>query len=424
MSNNTPVIPLAVNWLNGMILEPTHFQMTDRRAAGLAHLAGLAADPWPWGFTEVRLDEVALAADQLRVDCDGVFPDGEPFRRARLTRALPEGEDGEQRSFQVVRNADSGELTLQVSDEDTPASDTLPVARLVFRGGVWSASPDWSPPALLVGQEHPLRQDVNRQLGGLAALGRGFMATLRMPGAENRPAARTLSQVVTALVQGVGVMEAMLVAPLLAPSRLGMEALRLALGVRAAAGVFERLDAGWDPADQRGAMRRLLHAAEAAASDIGLPYRTSSFREHNGILVVRDMPPGSLLLVVEVSRPADLIVAKAWLDGAGLAASDRIQEALTRRVSGCPRRPLERDPTLGVSSGPLIGLYQVDDDPVWRGGQPELALAAEAPPPRNTSFSMLVTEEMELATPRLLEAPQAGDPPPRAGPWAGPRATR
>lgn len=406
--NSTLEIPTAVAWTNGMILEPGHFDLTDRRAAALAHLSARIADPWPWGFARVEADDTALAGGQLQLRCDGIFPDGLPFRDAALSAALPPGEDGKQANLHVVRNAGDGKLTLVQGDDGVPSDDSLPAARLTFRAGSWSRLPDWSPPALLIDADHPLRQEANRQIGGLAAIASGFMTTLRLPGAENRPVARTMSQVVTHLAQGVGTIEALLGAPAVAPWCLGMEALRLALGVRAAAGAFERLDRPWDPADQRGSVRRLLAAAETAASGIGLPFRTVSFREREDkILAVDGMPPGNLLLVIEVSRPADLIVARSWLDGAALASPDRIREALTRRVSGCSRQPVERDPTLGVTSGPLLALYQVNDDPAWRNGQRELALAAETPPPLNTSFSILVSDEASAGPdPASPEAPR------------------
>ena len=376
-----------------MILEPQHFESSDRRAASLAHISALVADPWPWGFTRAELDETALSGGQIRLRCDGVFPDGEPFRNQLLAARLPQGEDGQEADYHVLRNPSDGSFALQLGDDDVPALSSLPAARLSFRAGSWSRLPDWSPTALLVDVEHPLRQEASRQIGGLAAIASGFMTTLRLPGAENRPVARTMSQVVVHLSQGVGTIEALLGAPMVAPSRLGMEALRMALGVRAAAGVFERIERPWDPADQRGSVRRLLAAAESAASGIGLPFRTVSFRARDdGIMTVDDMPPGNLLLVIEVSRPADLIVARSWFDGAAIGSPDRIRDALTRRVSGCSRQPVERDPTLGVVSGPLLALYQVNDDVAWRGGQRELALAAETPPPLNTSFSVLVSE--------------------------------
>ena len=413
-----PEIPEAVQWRNGMVLEPQHFQHTDRRSAGLAHLAGLVAEPWPWGFLSVRVDETALASSQLRIDCEGVFPTGQPFRQRQLTRALDPGSNGDRSSFHVVGGRDDGAVQL-VAGGDAPGESLLPVARLVFQGGVWGTVPDWSPPAFVVGSEHPMRADLYHQLGALAALGAGFMATLRLPGAEERPAARMLGQVAAALAQGVGVIETLLAAPAVSPGRLGVEALRLALGVRGAAGVFEPFENAWDPADQRGSLRRLLYAAESTASGIGLPFRANPFRRTDdaNVLVVDGMPSDALLLAIEASRPADLLAARSWLEGAALASPNRIQEALTRRVAGCPRRAVERDPRIGVSSGPLLALYHVNNDMSWRGGDPELALAAKSPPPPNTSFSIFIPQDAAVAAP----APAERSYPSFAGsPWARP----
>ncbi|MYC59004.1 MAG: hypothetical protein F4X09_02255, partial [Gammaproteobacteria bacterium] len=95
VAQKLPQIPETVSWRNGMVLEPEHFLRTDSRAADLAHLAGRIADPWPWGFLTVEVDEVALVAGELKVECDGVFPDGAPFERSRLSIGLGSGEDCE-----------------------------------------------------------------------------------------------------------------------------------------------------------------------------------------------------------------------------------------------------------------------------------------------------------------------------------------
>ena len=377
-----------------MVLEPAHFLQSDARAASLAHMAALAAEPWPWGFVRAVVDQTALASSQLRVDCEGIFPSGVPFSRCQLTRTLPAGEDGDRKTFQVAMT-DDGSVTLS-EGEGAPADTVLPVAKLVFRSGIWSEIADWSPPAHLLGPDHPLRLDMARQLGALAALTAGFVTTLKLPRAENRPASQMLGQVAAAMAQGVGIMEALLAAPLVSPGRLGIEALRLALSVRVAAGIFERLDERWDPADQRGSMRRLLYAAESAASGIGLPFRASIFRtaDAEGTLSVEDVPRGVLLLAIEASRPGDLISARTWFEGAALAAPERIQEAFSRRVAGCPRQPLDRDPRTGVSSGPLLALYQVETSATWRVDSSALALGAKTPPPPNTSFSIFVPEDL------------------------------
>ena len=415
-----PAIPRAVRWSSGMVLEPAHFRQTDRRSAELAHLAALTGEPWPWGFLRVEIDETALASAELRVRCEGVFPAGEPFSRQTLSQRLPDDEDVDVRTYHVDGGESDTRLTLR-SGNDAPARTSLPVARLVRQGGVWSRSPGWSPPAMLIDADHPVRDDLNRQLGALAALGSGFMATLRLPGAEERAAARRLGQVASVIAQGVGVMEALLAAPAVSPSQIGIEALRLALGVRGAAGVFEPLHEVWDPSDQRGSMRRLLQAAESTASAMGLPFRAYVFRrsERSDVLYVDGVPGGTLLLGVETGRPTDLVAARAWLEGAALAAPDRIDDALTRRVAGCARRPVERDPTIGVSSGPMLALYHVSDDMAWRGGQCQLGLGAKTSPPPNTSFLVFIPEEIAAVGIGHSAPAQPADPTPKRARWAG-----
>ncbi|MCY4303277.1 MAG: type VI secretion system baseplate subunit TssK [Aestuariivita sp.] len=404
-SHETPKIPQAVNWIDGLVLEPLHFTRTDDRSASLAHFSALMADPWPWGFRSITLDETSLAGGELRIECDGIFPDGKPFARTRLTITLPQEDDEQSIHYHLVRGAENETLVLR-SGGDAAAEKSLPAARLKRYGGVWNQIEGWSPPALLIGPDHPLRFDLNKHLGAMAALGVGFGATLRLPGAENRPAARVLGQVATVVAQGVGVIQAMLDSPTVTPGRIGLEALRLALGTRAAAGIFEPLPGNnWSPIDQRGSLRILFKEAEIAASGIGLPFRSAVFSlsETPGVLEVK-VPSGSLLLAIESQQPANLIAARNWFDGAALAAPDRIQSALTRRVSGCQRRSITRDATMGVASGPLLALYQVDDDLAWRAGHPLLALSAESPPPEGTSFSILIPMNANEPT-GLLESP-------------------
>ena len=390
-----PNIPDAVAWRDGMILEPVQFQRTDRRTAVLANLAGLMADPWPWGFLSISVDETALASFELRVACTGVFPNGEPFSQTGLRAGLYRGgSDGDRIDFHVIRSSDDGGLVLSQGTA-VPSAEILPAARLEFRGGVWSCVSDWSPPAFLIGTDHPLRKDLNHDLGALAALGAGYATTLRMPGVAERPATRTLEQVASVLVKGVGVIEALLAAPVVSAGRLSIEALRLALDVRTAVGMYDRLEGVFDPADQRGSMKHILEAAKGATAGIGLPFRADVFRatEDSRVLTVKvsNSVSGALLLAIEASRPTDLIAARTWLGGAALASRQRIHEALTRRVTGCARQPVERDPRFGVSSGPLLALYRVEEDRFWRGDE-DLALASKIAPPEGTSFSVLVLE--------------------------------
>ncbi len=391
---STLKIPETVAWRNGLILEPEHFRSTDRRNAILAHLAALMADPWPWGFSSFHMDIPALASGEVLISAEGILPDGQPFRNVKLVHKLPHGSDGDSINLLLGLQAEADPKPM-IFPGESATETALPMAKLAYRGGAWSEDPDWSPPALLIDASHPLRADMNKQLGGLSAIGAGFLATLNLPGSEDRPAARTLGQVMTAMNEGVSMLEAVLSAPIVSPGRIGMEAMRLALGVRGAAGIHERLNISWNPSDQRGSIRRLLYATESAASGIGLPFRAQPFRktDDEDVLEVSNVPPGILLLAIEAARPVDLIAAKTWFEGAALAAPERIREALARRVGGCSRQTVQRDARFGVSSGPLVALYNIGDDMSWRGGASRLALAAGSAPPPNTSFSVLFGDD-------------------------------
>lgn len=415
-----PVFPPSTRWVDGLELEPGHFVGLERQAPFHAHLSSLFADPWPWGFLSFRVDETALASGHLRISCEGKMPDGTPFARASLAQVLGPVREAERVDFHVAfpRDSDSPVLALGASP---PAERILPAVRIVGQGGVWGLVPDWSPPAMFIGPDHPMRDDLRHQLGALAALAAGFMATLRMPGAEERPAARLIGQVSPALAQGVGVLELLLAAPAVSPGRLAIEALRLAIGVCAAAGTFDSFVHLWDAGDQRGSMRRLLYEAESTASGIGLPFRATPFQstEAANRLVAAHIPPGPVLLVIEAQRPADLIGARAWLEGASVAAPDRIEEALTRRVAGSRRTAVDRDPHLGVASGPLVALYQLSYDAAWRGGQSDLVLASQVPPPPHTSFLVFLPEAASASSSSPAPASVPAYSPLRGGPVPG-----
>ena len=422
-SHSLPNVPRPGEWVEGLRLEPSHFRGIDARINATAYLHGLVSHPWPWGFLECAVDETALASSQLRVSCEGVLPGGAAFARTALAHMLPSAAESRQAEFYVTsgENAQKPNLTLQPG-KSAPGEGTLPAARLLADGGTWSLAPDWSPPALLVGPDHPLRVETRHQLGGLAAIAAGFLATLRMPGAGERPAARTIFQVASALAQGVTVIEALLAAPAVAPGALGLEALRLAAAVRAATGTFDPVSEAWDPADQRGSLRRILYIAESTASGVGLPFRALRFTPGADpqVLQLEGLPLEPLLLVIEASQPADLIAARSWLEGAAVASPDRVQVAITRRVGGCARRLVERDPRLGVSAGPLVALYQLDYDAQWRSVEGSLAIAAGTPPPPNNAFLIFLPEargETPDAPPLLFSGDRYSEFTPPA--WAG-----
>jgi len=70
-------IPEAIQWHEGMLLSPQHFQQQAARWDGLLQSALLTQNPFAWGLRDLRLDLSVLPAGRFRVrQLEAVFPDG------------------------------------------------------------------------------------------------------------------------------------------------------------------------------------------------------------------------------------------------------------------------------------------------------------------------------------------------------------
>ena len=69
-----------IQWHEGMLLAPQHFQQESARVDSLVGWQVLAASPFGWGVRKVRVDVGLLAGARLRIlFAEGVFPDGTAF---------------------------------------------------------------------------------------------------------------------------------------------------------------------------------------------------------------------------------------------------------------------------------------------------------------------------------------------------------
>ncbi|MCK6387211.1 MAG: type VI secretion system baseplate subunit TssK [Zoogloea sp.] len=69
-----------VVWSEGLFLRPQHFQQQDRHAEWYVEARSRAAGGLFWGFTQLEIDEAALATGKVALAAArGVLPDGTPF---------------------------------------------------------------------------------------------------------------------------------------------------------------------------------------------------------------------------------------------------------------------------------------------------------------------------------------------------------
>ncbi|UQZ90371.1 type VI secretion system baseplate subunit TssK [Deltaproteobacteria bacterium Smac51] len=74
------MLPEKVIWTEGMLLRPQHFQQQDRYTAALARRGAEIFFHYPWGLTELKIDEQYLSLGKFVLSrVSGVFPDGVIF---------------------------------------------------------------------------------------------------------------------------------------------------------------------------------------------------------------------------------------------------------------------------------------------------------------------------------------------------------
>ena len=70
-------IPAAIQWHEGMLLAPQHFQQLSIRNEELLHFHLVLAAPFQWGVRRLKIDPSLLVDGKLRVlDLEAVMPDG------------------------------------------------------------------------------------------------------------------------------------------------------------------------------------------------------------------------------------------------------------------------------------------------------------------------------------------------------------
>ena len=67
----------AVQWHDGMLLRPEHFQQADRRLDQLLHYQFSQALPFYWGVSQLKIDDVLLSSGTVRIlELEAIMPDG------------------------------------------------------------------------------------------------------------------------------------------------------------------------------------------------------------------------------------------------------------------------------------------------------------------------------------------------------------
>jgi type VI secretion system protein ImpJ len=402
----------AIDWHEGMLLAPQHFQQLALRQEELLHYHAAALAPFHWGVLRLGVDLAALTQGVLRVDeLEAVLPDGlvvsremgdpEPLEldlkpyaaalaagAATVYLAVPARRSGLsplQGEFPRYRSVDGGPVVdessgegdvfiprlrpcpvLLVAEAPSQRYSALPIARVRQADQKLRLDEGWEPPCL--------RVPLGSSLGRLAA-----EVTERLRKKTEVLADRTRAQGVTqpsqmletqlmihSLMGSLPRLEAVLGTGAAHPFALYLALCEVAGHVAAVGhGLVPPLFPPYDHADPMAAFARvrdfILRVAGEGVSESYSPFRFSfdqgfynlPFDEH-----WRGLP---LVLGVRGQAGVSEDEVEVWVEQSLIGSQGLIPGMRDRRVLGVRRRRVEREGDLVPAGGVL--LFSLEPDP-------------------------------------------------------------
>lgn len=396
-------LPDAVQWHEGLLLAPQHFQQLSRRQEDLLAYHVLAGLPNCWGVRTIEFDGDLLGAGTLRVrELEAIMPDGlvvchlsgaadQPPLELKLAPYAERLEVGELAIYLVVAKGQerfqsvAGQLVsdehsesepiemprlrpnLQLMAGDVPAGRfvSLPLAAVKRENGVHKLG-SFIPPLVQMTTDSALWRMCNAVAARLREKSVFLAKQTSIPssGVEDRLQFLELRDRLRSLVALLPYYEAIL-------GTEGIHPYPLYVALSSLYGPLCLLRPGAVPpapvpyrhTDLRSTFDTLIAQIDTMLDAVSQTYRELKFRLENRAFV-QVVEPGWLneRLVIGVRGSSEREIL-AWMEGA-LIGSDTVLGALReKRMLGASRARIERADELGLTSGAGITLFSIRVDP-------------------------------------------------------------
>lgn len=407
MSKAAPVTD-RIEWHEGMLLSPQHFQQLSARTDTLVAWQTLAAAPFSWGVRRLVLDQGLLPTGLLRVlELEAVMPDGTAVQYAadepgHGTLELSLAAHAEQLAnepmdifltlpvigpvrhrastlrYRSVAGAPVEDMVSDAEPADIPrllpqlalaAGPVPPGTHVHLRlGNVHKDNEvvrlgDVSPPMLEVPREHALWTDTAALLAQLRSKAAFVAKQTAVPSSriDDRLAHLELKDRLRSLLSGLPHAEAVLRTPHLHPLPLywALCSLLASLSLLRPGGL-PPVPLDYDHHDPSSVFRPLMQALRDAVSEVSQEYREHKFEFKQGAFETTLLPEwlaGKRLVIgLRGQSDRDLI---AWMNSAIVGTQSAYPSLRERRVLGAVRSPIDSADELGVRPGSGYLLYAV-----------------------------------------------------------------
>jgi len=412
-------VPPAIQWHEGMLLAPQHFQWQSQRQESLLHYHASTVSPFHWGVKHLRIDPVLLMDGTFRVlELEAVLPDGLivshlPDEALDLTVDLAQrADDSRQRPVTVHlavaargrgvaladrfgfedggpamdENTGEGDLPLPIlkprlrlllDDEPPPKYVTFPLAKVMYRNEVFTRT-SYEPPWLRVAPGsaiYELCQGVAARLREKAAFlaeqARSSMSSVRAPQLLET------KSMVHAMVGGLPAFEAALRCGVSHPFPLYLTLCTL-LGHVAGLGraLVPPVLEPYDHNDLFATFEQVRIALfQAVDEGVHEGYTVYAFAYEEGAFRLRFDPEWMnrpLILGVKAPLGVPETEMAAWMAASLIAARPKIEDLWDRRVAGATRKRIESETDMVPIRG--VSLYNLSADPEFVTAGEELEI--------------------------------------------------
>lgn len=412
-------IPDPIDWHEGMLLAPQHFQQEALRASTALSVRLDQVAAFPWGITHLVLDRVALVSGMVRVlELEGVMPDGltvwhdntspepleldigpmgDPLAQAPITIfiTVPAARSGSWGGSQRWRSSEGKPVADENSGEEIPVPRlrprlaltaiptpgdmppqrlvSLPIARVTFANDSFALVENYAPPALAVPANSPIGRlcaDIARRAREKAML----LAERIVDGGVASPGSGDVNGEIRALVVSLPVLEAQLAVECVHPFLLYQSMCALLghvsyLSTGKVPPKLSRYD-HYDPyaafSEIQDYIVRMVDRVREAVEPIRFRFESGMF----GLEMTKDWIAGRLF--IGVRGPAAMSAAEivAWIENAVIASRSQLERLATLRVKGLARTVVETDSEIGLVVPRGTVLFRIEKDE-------ELLLAGE-----------------------------------------------
>lgn len=408
-------LPLAVQWHEGMLLAPQHFQQAALRQEALVHHRTANLYPYFWGLRELQIDEERLVEKIFRIkSLDAILPDGlvvshgaddpdlsldlKPFeeqiqRHPTMVHLAVTGRvsglsavDGAQARYTSVEgepvvdaNTGGGEvaiprlrpqLRLLIADEVPKKFVSLPLARLITGEKGITRSEDFEPPKLRVVPREPLAEECRWVIQQLRTEAKRLVDTVRSDVMANHASQLIATKaLVRSVVAPLPRLQALHDCGVAQPFEIYL-AMCDVLGQLAAMGrsrVPNELRP-YDHNDPLTAFREVRLAIKGILDEelskvfIGFPFRWErrAFNLHFEESWLEEPTAGTLVLGVRGRPEATAEATAQWMRKCAIASESQMDRLRHQRIRGLERTRIEGETEMVPVQGVTLYRLKVD----------------------------------------------------------------